>query len=59
MLAAATWIADHAEELGGIPGQLAVAGWSAGANVAAVTAQQAKLAGGILARAFLQGELLW
>jgi acetyl esterase/lipase len=45
-LAAATWIADHAEELGGIPGQLAVAGWSAGANVAAVTCQQAKLAGG-------------
>ena len=45
-LAATTWIADHAEELGGIPGQLAVAGWSAGANVAAVTAQQAKLVGG-------------
>ena len=45
-LAAATWIADHAEELGGTPGQLAVAGWSAGANVAAVTAQQAQLAGG-------------
>jgi acetyl esterase/lipase/cation diffusion facilitator CzcD-associated flavoprotein CzcO len=45
-LAAATWIADHAEELGGIPGQIAVAGWSAGANVAAVTAQQAKIAGG-------------
>jgi cation diffusion facilitator CzcD-associated flavoprotein CzcO/acetyl esterase/lipase len=45
-LAAATWIAAHAEELGGVPGRLAVAGWSAGANVAAVTAQQAKLAGG-------------
>jgi acetyl esterase/lipase len=45
-LAAATWIADHAERLGGIPGEIAVAGWSAGANVAAVTAQQAKLAGG-------------
>ncbi len=44
-LAAATWIADHVEQLGGVPGQLAVAGWSAGANVAAVTAQQAKLAG--------------
>ena len=44
-LVAANWIADHADELGGIPGQLAVAGWSAGANVAAVTAQQAKLAG--------------
>ncbi|HSP28272.1 MAG TPA: alpha/beta hydrolase fold domain-containing protein, partial [Ilumatobacteraceae bacterium] len=45
-LAAATWIAEHAEELGGEPGRLAVAGWSAGANIAAVTAQQAKLAGG-------------
>ncbi len=45
-LAAVTWIADHADELGGVPGQLAVAGWSAGANVAAVAAQQAKVAGG-------------
>ena len=45
-LAAVTWIAEHAEALGGVPGQLAVAGWSAGANVAAVTAQRAKLAGG-------------
>jgi cation diffusion facilitator CzcD-associated flavoprotein CzcO/acetyl esterase/lipase len=44
-LAAAVWIADHTEELGGTPGQLAVAGWSAGANVATVTAQQARLAG--------------
>ena len=33
-------------ELGGVPGQLAVAGWSAGANVATVTCQQAKRAGG-------------
>ena len=45
-LAAATWIAEHAEELGGTPGQLAVAGWSAGANIATVTAQQALVAGG-------------
>ena len=45
-LAAVTWIADHATELGGIPGQLAVAGWSAGANVAAVAAQLARDAGG-------------
>ena len=44
-LASANWIFDHAEALGGIPGRLTVAGWSAGANVAAVTAQQAKLAG--------------
>ncbi len=45
-LAAAIWIADHAEELGGNPGRIVVAGWSAGGNVAAVTAQQAKRAGG-------------
>jgi acetyl esterase/lipase len=44
-LAAATWIADHAAELGGTSGGIAVAGWSAGANVAAVTAQQAKHTG--------------
>jgi cation diffusion facilitator CzcD-associated flavoprotein CzcO/acetyl esterase/lipase len=39
------WIAEHAVELGGIPGRLAVAGWSAGANVAAVAAQLARDAG--------------
>lgn len=44
-LAAANWIVEHADELGGVPGQIAVAGWSAGANIAAVTAQQAQLAG--------------
>lgn len=44
-LAAANWIVEHADELGGIPDQITVAGWSAGANVAAVTAQQSKLAG--------------
>ena len=32
--AAVRWIADHAVDLGGVPGQLAVAGWSAGGNVA-------------------------
>jgi acetyl esterase/lipase len=45
-LASATWIAEHAADLGGSSGPIAVAGWSAGANVAAVTAQQARLAGG-------------
>ena len=45
-LAATSWIAEHARDLGGISGQLIVAGYSAGANIAAVTAQQAKLAGG-------------
>jgi acetyl esterase/lipase len=44
--AALRWVADHVTELGGIPGQLAVAGWSAGANLAAVVAQQARDAGG-------------
>jgi cation diffusion facilitator CzcD-associated flavoprotein CzcO/acetyl esterase/lipase len=43
--AAVRWIAANALELGGIPGQLAVAGWSAGANVAAVTCQLARDAG--------------
>jgi cation diffusion facilitator CzcD-associated flavoprotein CzcO/acetyl esterase/lipase len=44
--AAAAWIAANAAELGGIPGQLAVAGWSAGASLAAVTCQLARDAGG-------------
>jgi cation diffusion facilitator CzcD-associated flavoprotein CzcO/acetyl esterase/lipase len=44
--AAVQWIDLHAAELGGIPGQLAVAGWSAGANVAAVACQAARDAGG-------------
>jgi acetyl esterase/lipase len=44
--AAACWIAEHAAELGGIPGQIAVAGWSAGANLAAVTAVTARDRGG-------------
>ena len=39
--AAVQWIAEHAEDLGGIPGQLVVAGWSAGANIAAVACQLA------------------
>ena len=44
--AAVQWIAANAENLGGIPGQLAVAGWSAGGNLAAVTCQLARDAGG-------------
>jgi cation diffusion facilitator CzcD-associated flavoprotein CzcO/acetyl esterase/lipase len=40
--AAARWIAEHAIELGGRPGPVLVAGWSAGANVAAVTCQLAR-----------------
>ncbi|MCX6522615.1 MAG: alpha/beta hydrolase fold domain-containing protein [Actinobacteria bacterium] len=45
-MAALGWVAEHAEELGGIPSRLAVAGWSAGANIAAVAAQLARDAGG-------------
>ena len=44
--AALQWIDGNAIELGGIPGELAVAGWSAGGNLAAVTARLARDAGG-------------
>jgi cation diffusion facilitator CzcD-associated flavoprotein CzcO/acetyl esterase/lipase len=44
--AAVEWISSHATELGGIPGQLAVAGWSAGGNLSAVVCQLARDAGG-------------
>jgi cation diffusion facilitator CzcD-associated flavoprotein CzcO/acetyl esterase/lipase len=44
--AALQWIGANTIELGGIPGQLAVAGWSAGANVATVTARLARDAAG-------------
>ncbi|MCC6437787.1 MAG: alpha/beta hydrolase, partial [Acidimicrobiales bacterium] len=45
-VAALHGVADHAAELGGIPGRLAVAGWSAGGNLAAVVSQHARDAGG-------------
>jgi len=44
--AATGWIADHAAELGGKPGPVMVAGWSAGGNIAAVTCQLARDRGG-------------
>jgi cation diffusion facilitator CzcD-associated flavoprotein CzcO/acetyl esterase/lipase len=44
--AATCWIAGHAAELGGRPGPIAVAGWSAGANIAAVACQLARDRGG-------------
>ncbi len=44
--AAVQWIAEHASELGGLPGQLVLAGWSAGGNLAAVTCQRARDEGG-------------
>ncbi len=44
--AALNWVADNATSLGGRPGQLAVAGWSAGGNLAAVVCQLAQQRGG-------------
>jgi cation diffusion facilitator CzcD-associated flavoprotein CzcO/acetyl esterase/lipase len=44
--AALRWIAANAAALGGVPGRLAVCGWSAGGNVAAVACQMARDAGG-------------
>ena len=44
--AAVKWVASHAEKLGGIADQLAICGWSAGANVAAVSCQLARDEGG-------------
>jgi cation diffusion facilitator CzcD-associated flavoprotein CzcO/acetyl esterase/lipase len=44
--AAVEWIAANAVELGGIPGRLVVAGWSAGGNIAAVACQRARDRGG-------------
>ena len=52
--AAVQWLADNAESLGAIPGQLAVAGWSAGGNVAAVVCQMARDAG----RPQISGQML-
>jgi acetyl esterase len=53
--AATQWAAAHAEELGADPGRLAVAGDSAGGNLAAVVAQLARDAGGPPIRF----QLLW
>ncbi|WP_428340187.1 alpha/beta hydrolase [Mycobacterium sp.] len=53
--AALQWTAEHATELGGDPARIAVAGDSAGGNLAAVVAQRARDEGGP-ALAF---QLLW
>jgi cation diffusion facilitator CzcD-associated flavoprotein CzcO/acetyl esterase/lipase len=44
--AAVQWIGGHAVELGGVMGQLAVAGYSAGGNLATVACRMASDAGG-------------
>ncbi|HKH51706.1 MAG TPA: alpha/beta hydrolase fold domain-containing protein [Mycobacterium sp.] len=54
-MAAVRWIADNADALGGVPGQLAVCGWSAGGNLAAAVCRLARDSGGpdIVAQALL------
>jgi cation diffusion facilitator CzcD-associated flavoprotein CzcO/acetyl esterase/lipase len=52
--AALQWVAKNASVLGGKPDQIAVAGWSAGGNLAAVVAQMARDNGGPK----LKGQLL-
>jgi acetyl esterase len=53
--AALQWTAEHANELGGDPARIAVAGDSAGGNLAAVIAQRARDEGGPT----LAFQLLW
>ncbi|BBX82351.1 flavin-containing monooxygenase [Mycolicibacterium aubagnense] len=53
-IAALQWVADNAGALGGLPHRLAVAGWSAGGNIAAGVCQWARDHGG----PHLSGQLL-
>src|SRR3954447_15411076 len=52
--AALQWVAAHTIELGGIPDDLVVAGWSAGGNLVAVVSQRARDEGGPV----LRGQLM-
>jgi acetyl esterase/lipase len=52
--AALQWVAKNAATLGSVPGQMAVSGWSAGANLAAVACHLARDAGGPA----IKGQLL-
>jgi len=52
-VAALNWVAANAASLGGDPDRLAVAGWSAGGNQAAVVSQLARDSGGPAIRAQL------
>jgi cation diffusion facilitator CzcD-associated flavoprotein CzcO/acetyl esterase/lipase len=45
-VAAVRWLAANADRLGGVPGKLALCGWSVGGNIAAVVCQTARDAGG-------------
>ena len=52
--AAVSWAVEHAADLGADPAQVIVAGWSAGANLAAIACQQLRDRGG----ASIAGQLL-
>ena len=58
-MAALQWVADNAEALGGLPGHLAVCGWSAGGGIAAVACRLARDMGGpnIMGQALLTPAL--
>ncbi|OBF04949.1 steroid monooxygenase [Mycobacterium sp. ACS4054] len=62
-MAAVRWVADNAEALGGIPGRLAVCGWSAGGGLAAVVCRLARdmdgpaIAGQVLLTPLTSGDM--
>ena len=63
--AAVQWVAANAVDLGGRAGELAVAGWSAGANLAAVVSQRSRddngpaIAGQLLVTPVTDGASEW